>query len=308
MKYDVFISHSSGDLEIAERICDYLQDNGISCWIDSRNITGGYARSIIEGIKESELLVLVFSNKVNESMHVENEIDNAFCMKKAIIPFRIEDVAYSDVLRYYLSKAHYVDASKDMDKALEELRIQIKRQLPEQQKAVQVENALKFLADQYNVDIETIKELFDEYQKRKQGTDAFEGFLSEFINGNSTPNVDDTGNDNPSDEATSKDTSNNSGDGRYDILQNGAGEILIIKNWEKSEPENPRFVTDGGSTAILYKNKESSTVLENIVPKAVEAIMQVDELLIVEVLDDDVAREYKVPVRKIASLNPFLKI
>lgn len=40
MKYDVFISHSSADLELSETIYDYLQEQGIKCWIDSRNVTG----------------------------------------------------------------------------------------------------------------------------------------------------------------------------------------------------------------------------------------------------------------------------
>lgn len=89
-------------------------------------------------------------------------------------------------------------------------------------------------------------------------------------------------------------------------MQNAAGEILIIKNWEKSEPQNPRFVFDGGSSALLYRNRESATMSDNIVPKAADAIMKVDEILVVEILDDDVAREYKVPMRKIESLDCFL--
>lgn len=229
MKYDVFISHSSGDLEIAERVCDFLQKNGLNCWIDSRNVTGAYARSIIEGIKESELIVLVFSGKVNDSMHVENEIDNAFCMKKTIIPFRIEDAPYSDVLRYYLNKAHYVDAVKDLDSGLKELFTQVKINLPKQRNT-----------------------------------------------------------------------------GKYDILQNAAGEILIIKNWEGHVPVNPRMVFDGGSSALLYICPESAIMLDNLTPQAIEAIMKVDEVLVVETLDDDVEREFKVPVRKIKSLDKFL--
>ena len=317
MKYDVFISHSSGDLEIAEKVYDYLQDKGISCWIDSKNITGAYARSIIEGIKESELMVLIFSNKVNESMHVENEIDNAFCMKKAIIPFRIEAAPYSDVLRYYLSKAHYVDAHKDFDNALGELCIQIRRNLPEQQNLEKLENALRLLSAQYGVDINTLKTLFDEFQKQKQGVDEFDGLLANFINSNlfgkteegpkkGEAEVNQSAKVEDVDDDPQEEVANSDGNGKYDILQNAAGEILIIKNWEKSEPENPRFVYDGGSSGLLYRNKDSATMLDNITPEARDAIMEVDEILVVEIFDDDVAREYKVPLRKIKSLDHFL--
>ena len=313
----VLISHSSGDLDIAEKVYCYLQDKGISCWIDSKNITGAYARSIIEGIKESELMVLIFSNKVNESMHVENEVDNAFCMKKAIIPFRIEAAPYSDVLRYYLSKAHYVDAYKDFENALAELCTQIRRNLPEQQNLEKLENALQLLSAQYGVNIDTLKTLFDEFQKQKQGVDNFDRLLTNFINSNFSEiteeglkkgeaEVNHSANDENVEEDTQEEVANSDGNGKYDILQNAAGEILILINWKKSEPKNPRFVFDGGFSALLYRNKESAIMLDNIGSKAREAIMEVDEILIVEILDDDVAREYKVPVRKIKSLDQFL--
>ena len=51
MQYDVFISHSSADLAVSEKLYEYLEANGIKCWIDTKNVTGLYARSIIEGIK-----------------------------------------------------------------------------------------------------------------------------------------------------------------------------------------------------------------------------------------------------------------
>lgn len=42
---------------------------------------------------------------------------------------------------------------------------------------------------------------------------------------------------------------------RYDILQNEEGDILIIINSRAGGPENPRFVYDGGATALLYRTK-----------------------------------------------------
>ena len=100
--------------------------------------------------------------------------------------------------------------------------------------------------------------------------------------------------------------SNNEQEGRYDILQNAAGEILIIINYHPGGPENPRFVYDGGSSALLYRSRESAIMLDNINEKARTPLKSVDELLIVEIEDDDVAREYKVPVRHIQSLDKFL--
>lgn len=92
-------------------------------------------------------------------------------------------------------------------------------------------------------------------------------------------------------------------EGRYDILQNAAGEILIIIKYHEGGPENPRLVYDGGSTALLYRSRESAVLLEEINPKARIPLKSVDEVMMVEVENDDVAREYQVPVRIIKSLE-----
>lgn len=92
-------------------------------------------------------------------------------------------------------------------------------------------------------------------------------------------------------------------EGRYDILQNAAGEILIIIKYHEGGPENPRLVYDGGSTALLYRSRESAVLLEEINPKARIPLKSVDEVMMVEVENDDVAREYQVPVRIIKNLE-----
>lgn len=273
MKYDVFISHSSKDLELSEKICDYLQSQGINCWIDSRNVTGLYARSIMEGIEQSEMMVLVYSGRANSSAHVENEIDNAFCLGKMIIPFRIEGAPYSKVLRYYLNKSHYVDGMPEPLAALEQLRDQIKRNMSEQKQLEKIDEAFKTVANWANVDIDQLREVL---KKLKSS--------------------------NKEEEKENLDTGETQ-EGRYDILQNAAGEILIIIKYHEGDPDNPRIVYDGTETALLYRSKESAVLLEHINLKAREQLMKVENVLIVEVKDDDVAREYKVPMRKIRSLK-----
>lgn len=273
MKYDVFISHSSKDLELSEKICDYLQSQGINCWIDSRNVTGLYARSIMEGIEQSEMMVLVYSGRANSSAHVENEIDNAFCLGKMIIPFRIEGAPYSKVLRYYLNKSHYVDGMPEPLAALEQLRDQIKRNMSEQKQLVKIDEAFKTVANWANVDIDQLREVLKKLKSSHK-----------------------------EEEKENLDTGETQ-EGRYDILQNAAGEILIIIKYHEGDPDNPRIVYDGTETALLYRSKESAVLLEHINLKAREQLMKVENVLIVEVKDDDVAREYKVPMRKIRSLK-----
>ena len=311
MKYDVFISHSSADLELSEKIYDYLQEQGIKCWIDSRNVTGLYARSIIEGIEQSEMMVLIYSEKSNSSAHVENEIDNAFCLGKVIIPFRIEGTPYSTVLRYYLNKSHYVDGMPQPLEALEQLRDQIRRNMSEQKKLETLDEAFNVIAQWAQVDVAQLRDAVKQLKQRptsvNEKEDEFEKLLNEFIERefsgegdeiNRTENVEEY-----KSEASNQSNDNEDTSSRYDILQNAAGEIMLIIHAREGEPDNPRIVYDGGDSALLYRNRESAIILEGIAEKAREPFLKVDQVLVVEVKNDDVAREYKVPLRKIKSLQ-----
>ena len=311
MKYDVFISHSSADLELSEKIYDYLQEQGIKCWIDSRNVTGLYARSIIEGIEQSEMMVLIYSEKSNSSAHVENEIDNAFCLGKMIIPFRIEGTPYSTVLRYYLNKSHYVDGMPQPLEALEQLRDQIRRNMSEQKKLETLDEAFNVIAQWAQVDVAQLRDAVKQLKQRptsvNEKEDEFDKLLNEFIERefsgegdeiNRTENVEEY-----KSEASNQSNDNEDTSSRYEILQNAAGEIMLIIHAREGEPDNPRIVYDGGDSALLYRNRESAIILECIAEKAREPFLKVDQVLVVEVKNDDVAREYKVPLRKIKSLQ-----
>ena len=94
---------------------------------------------------------------------------------------------------------------------------------------------------------------------------------------------------------------------RYDILQNKEGEILIIINSRPGGPEEPRFVYDGGKTALLYRTKEMAVVFKDIAEGARKPLKMVTSMLIVEVEDDVVLREYTVPVRIIKDVETLLK-
>ncbi len=95
--------------------------------------------------------------------------------------------------------------------------------------------------------------------------------------------------------------------GRYDMLCNKDGEIMIIIEYYESGPENPRIVYDGQDQALIYRSRASAFMLNNIEPEARVALSAVDEVLVIEIKDDDVYREYKVPVRHVKSLEALSK-
>ena len=123
----VFVCHSSSDKAVADMIVESLENDGISAWIAPRDIPAGsdYGASIIRGLRECEVLVLVFSKMSNESDAVIREVQFAFNKKKAIVPFRIENVPAGDSLEFYLSGLHWVDAvnnSKYVDVLLKDIK------------------------------------------------------------------------------------------------------------------------------------------------------------------------------------------
>jgi hypothetical protein len=94
--------------------------------------------------------------------------------------------------------------------------------------------------------------------------------------------------------------------GSYSIRQNTKGEIMLMMNAREGNQDGPRFIYDGGGTALLYRSPESSVVFRNIDEAAREPLKKINEILIVELLNDDVEREYMAPVRLVKSVESFI--
>jgi len=112
LAHDVFISHSSKDKVMADVICAGLEARGIHCWIAPRNIIAGqnYAGQIYKAITNSKAFVILLSENSADSSHVLREVEIAVEGGAVIVPFRIQEVAISDDLKYYLNKVHWLDA------------------------------------------------------------------------------------------------------------------------------------------------------------------------------------------------------
>src|SRR5262249_43523102 len=112
MAHDVFISYSSHDQAAAESVCAALEQDQVRCWMAPRNVLPGvdYAVCLIEAINESRLLVLVFSSHANESPQVLREVERAVSKNIPIVPLRIDRVALSKHMEYFISSAHWLNA------------------------------------------------------------------------------------------------------------------------------------------------------------------------------------------------------
>lgn len=113
-KYN-FISHSSKDGAIAAELCKYLENHGKTCFIAPRNIRSGrdYAEEIIDGIDNSQTMILLLSNHSNQSAHVLREVERAVSKSIPIITYKIEEVELSKSLEYFLMTNQWMDAEKN---------------------------------------------------------------------------------------------------------------------------------------------------------------------------------------------------
>ena len=133
MSHDVFISHSSLDKLAADAICHGLESKGIRCWIAPRDQIAGmaYGEQITESIEAAHVMVLVFSDNVNKSQAVLNEINIAAGADVTIVPFRIASVEFNPELHFYLGRVHWLDAfPQPIDSYIDALATTIRRNLP----------------------------------------------------------------------------------------------------------------------------------------------------------------------------------
>lgn len=114
-----------------------MEGRGIPCWIAPRNIDPGssYASQIVNAIRQSSALVLLASEYTNASGHVSNEVSLAFDNQKTIIPFKLQDIVFSDEYLYYLGRKHWIDAFRDFPAGLESLYQTLCNVLPDEQDA-----------------------------------------------------------------------------------------------------------------------------------------------------------------------------
>ena len=112
MKYDVFISYSSNDQIIADGILNYLEKNKIRCFIAYRDIPKGldWAKFIPGALRNSKLMLAIFSKNFNDSEQTDNEISIAANRHIPTLVFRITDDDFDGSKEYFLTKSNWIEA------------------------------------------------------------------------------------------------------------------------------------------------------------------------------------------------------
>jgi hypothetical protein len=96
--YRVFISHSSLDKWIAERIAEKVTEAGAGYWLDVRDLPGGgdIRKEISQGVQECQEVIILFSPNSVDSHWVSFEIGAAYAKRKHLTPI-LNGVNYTSV-------------------------------------------------------------------------------------------------------------------------------------------------------------------------------------------------------------------
>ena len=143
--YDLFVSYSTHNRELAEYIVSRIEARGARCFIAPRDLATGmeYASEIVRGIDNSWAVLLIFSSDSDRSAYVLRQINSAVSRNKTIIPLRIENFLPSGAMEFYLGPTHWLDAFPEvLDVHLEQILSIVEglraRYVPQERSAVRV--------------------------------------------------------------------------------------------------------------------------------------------------------------------------
>jgi hypothetical protein len=105
----VFISYAMKNQEVAERLVVALEKHGLRCWIATRDIPLGasWPAEISNAISGSRLLLVVLSGDASKSEHLAREVGLAVEAHVPIFPLKIDDIAPSATVSYFLANVQH---------------------------------------------------------------------------------------------------------------------------------------------------------------------------------------------------------
>ena len=111
MKYDVFISYSRKDSEVANRVCEAFDRAGINYFIDTQEIGGAFEFPVIiaEAILECGVVLFLASKNSYESKFTNAELTFAFNEKpkNSVLPYIIDGSTMPPAMRFVFSSINW---------------------------------------------------------------------------------------------------------------------------------------------------------------------------------------------------------
>lgn len=123
-----FISHHSSQVETARQLKKVLGINGVDGWMAPDDIDPGrpFDQAIIEQVRRSDLIILLFCSRSDQSRHVKRELMMAENGDKLIFPVRLENID-AEGLAYWLNDYQWIDWFDRRDDTIQRMIDTIKR-------------------------------------------------------------------------------------------------------------------------------------------------------------------------------------
>lgn len=123
-----FISHHSSQVETARQLKKVLGQNGVDGWMAPDDIDPGrpFDQAIIEQVRRSDLIILLFCSRSDQSRHVKRELMMAENGDKLIFPVRLENID-AEGLAYWLNDYQWIDWFDRRDDTIQRMIDTIKR-------------------------------------------------------------------------------------------------------------------------------------------------------------------------------------
>ena len=286
MKYDLFISYSRKDLDEVSALLETIRKEvpGLSVWFDINGIESGddFEDKIISAIDDSSYLMFALSDNSLESEWTKAEVMYAKNTGKKVIPVLLKG---AKLKKWFLFKFGTIDcidstSSIQMEKLCQNLSDWTGKK--------------PLIAPSGDVALSGILCPCGSGKPfmKCHGKNALKSEFDRLLDGFIGPEEND---DKPQ-------------KARYDILSNEKGQVMLIIQSRKNEPVHPLLLVSDtyDSAAILYRCEENAVYFDDMAEDAYNAIIKVDQVLVVEMSDDDLVREYKVPVSVVKDVKVFV--
>lgn len=113
----IFLSHTSKNADTMLDMAQFLENKNIQCWYFQRDILAGeqYNVKIVRAIKEVEILLVLMTEAVGDSIYIPKEIQRAFEYNKVIIPIRLDTSPVPENVEFFLCNEQWVDLTEFED-------------------------------------------------------------------------------------------------------------------------------------------------------------------------------------------------
>jgi TIR domain len=125
----IFICFLSKDEDVARNVVDFLEAQGLKCWISVRDVPPGqnYQEVIVSALGAAAGLVFLFSETSNTSSEIKKELSLAGVGNVPVFPLRLAPITPSGALRYELATRQWIDLFPEAEPSLQKLAATIRK-------------------------------------------------------------------------------------------------------------------------------------------------------------------------------------